>query len=83
MRWDCDNCGTLQIADTIENCPVCHEPRPRVDVAEEPASAPAPEGVTGDQPSGTFPADGAPPSPQEDEPAQPPEEEDDEPHGQD
>lgn len=66
--WDCENCGTLQIAASIEACPVCHEPRPSQNVAEEPNTAPAPDGEGEPDSDGPFPADEAdeaPPSPQD------------------
>ena len=28
MLWDCQNCGVKQIAASLEECPVCHTPKP-------------------------------------------------------
>jgi hypothetical protein len=37
QNWDCKNCGTQQIDFTIEECPVCHNPKPEVPVEPVPA----------------------------------------------
>lgn len=82
--WDCKKCGVLQIAGSLEECPVCHAPRPTEDVAEEPTSASAPEAAQDAQPSGTFPTDSEQePPPHDDEEKEPEAEEESEEDGTD
>lgn len=49
MLWDCEQCGTKSIAGSLEECPVCKDPRPEPpsgtpteDISEE--GTPTPDG---------------------------------------
>lgn len=65
MLWDCDNCGVKQIAASLEECPVCHTPKPQEqteptpDVTAEPSAGTrqkAPGGPKAGASSEAFPA---------------------------
>lgn len=59
--WDCEKCGCMNIAGSIDVCPMCQESRPEgeKDVAVEPRQ-PAEDSTSA--PAGSQPESGPPPS---------------------
>lgn len=50
MLWDCEQCGTKGIAGSLEECPVCKDPRPgppagEPNLSEEGDGTPTPAGA--------------------------------------